>query len=215
MNGHHTHGNGGMTDFSHMGGGEGSQAKDSIKKDLEGWREVLIPLSSFLKWDKPYYPAVMIGLVTFLFSIIWYFDMSTLTTVSLLGMLVGIIDFAVPYFGPNITGLTTWTVKEEVQFSEICDKISSVREDIIDIFYGLSYMRQQNAKLFFTITMATLAVFAWVGSLMDNLLLAYIIVSVSLLLPGLRHVGVADRVLGPVMGLLSKVKGRVTKVKAA
>ena len=38
-----------------------------MKRDLEGWREVLLPLTSLLKWDKPFYPAVIAGAVMFFF----------------------------------------------------------------------------------------------------------------------------------------------------
>jgi len=196
----------------YQGGGEGFSSKPNIQSDLEGWREVLLFLSSLLKWDRSYYPAIILGSVTCIFTSIWLLSLSTVTAVSLLLMLAGVVDFAVPYLGPNITGYNNWTAKEEIQFKDICDQISMVQNDVMDIFIGLSYMRQQNAKMFFVLSMVTLTVCAWVGSLMDNLLLVYLIVSMSLLLPGLRHSGVADCVLTPAGDLLSKVK---SKVKAA
>jgi hypothetical protein len=38
-----------------------------MKRDLEGWREVLLPLNGLINWDKPYHPAIIVGLNTFIF----------------------------------------------------------------------------------------------------------------------------------------------------
>ena len=38
-----------------------------IKRDLEGWREVLLPLNRLINWDKPFYPAIIVGVTTFIF----------------------------------------------------------------------------------------------------------------------------------------------------
>ena len=39
-----------------------------MKRDLEGWREVLLPLNGLLHWEKPYYPAIIVGVNTFIFA---------------------------------------------------------------------------------------------------------------------------------------------------
>ncbi|XP_012938030.1 ADP-ribosylation factor-like protein 6-interacting protein 1 [Aplysia californica] len=208
----------GMQDLSHLGGGEMACDEGEghdLKRDFEGWREVLIPLASVLKWDQPYYPAILVGVSTFLFSIVWYTEMSALTTISLTCMLVGIVDFIVPFFGKSITGYHTWTANEEMQFTEICDKISAVRQDVVDMFQGLSEMRQQNAKLFFVIVMGVLTVTAWIGNLIDNLFLTYLIVNAALLLPGMRHHGVAHKYLQPVLNIIDRLKTKVLKNKTS
>jgi len=38
-----------------------------IKHELEGWREVLLPLNKLLNWEKPVYPAIIAGSTTFVF----------------------------------------------------------------------------------------------------------------------------------------------------
>ena len=53
-----------------MGGGEGfysADGSDGLKQDLSGWREVLIPVSAFLKWQKPYYPAITVASTSIIF----------------------------------------------------------------------------------------------------------------------------------------------------
>ena len=38
-----------------------------IKNELEGWREVLLPIHKMLTWDKPVYPGILVGVITFVF----------------------------------------------------------------------------------------------------------------------------------------------------
>ncbi|RUS89730.1 hypothetical protein EGW08_002548 [Elysia chlorotica] len=177
-----------------------------MKRDLEGWREVLLPLTSLLRWDKPFYPAIIAGVTSFLFLIIWFTDMSAVTTISLFFLLVGVVDFVVPHLGPKITGITTWTGAEEQEFSEICEHILNIQRDVKDTWSGLSTMRQQNPKLFFFVIMGFLTATAWIGNLMDNLFLTYLLVTFALLLPGLRHHKMANKYIQPLGNILLKLR---------
>ncbi|BFZ03053.1 hypothetical protein BsWGS_06092 [Bradybaena similaris] len=194
--------------LSCIGGGESNSNVSDVKRTLEGngWREVLLPLASLFRWDKPYYPAIIAGINTFLFSIVWYTELSTLTTVSLACMIAGIIDFIVPFMGATITGYKTWTEVEESAFISICEKIALARQEIRESWHSLTVMRQQNAKTFFFIVMGVLTVTAWIGNLIDNLFLTYLIVNGILLTPGLLHHKLADRYLQPIMKILHRVK---------
>ncbi|GFR89739.1 ADP-ribosylation factor-like protein 6-interacting protein 1 [Elysia marginata] len=177
-----------------------------MKRDLEGWREVLIPLTSLLRWDKPFYPAVIAGAVTFVFLLIWYTGMSAVTTISLFFLLVGAVDFIVPHLGPKVTGITNWTGAEETEFTDICERIMNIQKNVVDTWLGLSAMRQQNPKLFFFVIMGFLTCTAWIGNLFDNLFLTYLIVTAILLLPGIRHHNIAHKYLQPVVNILSKLR---------
>ena len=39
-----------------------------MKRDLEGYKFVLLPLNKFLEWEKPSYAGVVAATVTFIFS---------------------------------------------------------------------------------------------------------------------------------------------------
>ena len=39
-----------------------------LKKDLEGYRELLLPLNRVLEWEQSYYPAVLVGIITLKFA---------------------------------------------------------------------------------------------------------------------------------------------------
>jgi hypothetical protein len=193
-------------DLSCIGGGESNNEVSEVKRALEGWREVLLPLTSLLRWDKPYYPVIIAGITTFIFSTVWYTELSTLTTVSLACMIVGIIDFIVPFLGATITGYKTWTEVEESEFISICQKIATAHQDFVDSWRGLITMRQQNAKAFFFIVIGVLTVTAWIGNLIDNLFLTYLIVNGVLLAPGLQHHKLANKYLQPLLKVLSRIK---------
>jgi len=128
-------------------------------------------------------------------------------------MLVGLVDFVVPFCGPSLTGYSTWTETEEEKFTEICVQISSLHSDVIHTFHSLSNMRQQNAKFFFVAVMTFLSLTAWVGHQVDNLLLVYLIATFLLLLPGLKHHGMIDRVLLPLTEVMKKIKNGTPKDK--
>jgi hypothetical protein len=40
---------------------------ENMKRELEGWKEILLPLNGLINWDKPYHPAIIVGLNTFIF----------------------------------------------------------------------------------------------------------------------------------------------------
>ncbi|GFO38744.1 ADP-ribosylation factor-like protein 6-interacting protein 1 [Plakobranchus ocellatus] len=188
---------------------EGRVSENSLlemKRDLEGWREVLLPLASLLRWDKPFYPAIIAGTISILFLCVWYSSMSAVTTLSLFFLIVGIFDFIVPHLGPAITGIKTWTGVEEEEFSYICEHISDTQQDIMDTWLGLSAMRQKNPKLFFFVTMGFLTCTAWIGNLIDNLFLTYLLVMFLFLLPGIRQNNMANKYLQPVFNILLKLR---------
>ena len=48
------------------------QQLDELKRDLEGWREALLPLRGVIVWEKPYYPAIIFGITTLLFALVLF-----------------------------------------------------------------------------------------------------------------------------------------------
>jgi len=39
-----------------------------LKKDLEGYREVMLPINKVIEWEQSYYPAVLVAAITLIFS---------------------------------------------------------------------------------------------------------------------------------------------------
>jgi len=39
-----------------------------LKKDLEGYREVMLPINKVIEWEQNYYPVVLVAVITLVFS---------------------------------------------------------------------------------------------------------------------------------------------------
>ncbi|XP_042862824.1 ADP-ribosylation factor-like protein 6-interacting protein 1 isoform X2 [Penaeus japonicus] len=79
----------------------------TLRRELEGWREVLYVGHSVLVWEKQYYPFISISAVSALFLMIWYLEPSMLTLLSVLGITVTLCDYLVPQIVPWIVGAVT------------------------------------------------------------------------------------------------------------
>ncbi|XP_067673692.1 ADP-ribosylation factor-like protein 6-interacting protein 1 [Haliotis asinina] len=166
---------------------------EELKKDLEGWREVLLPMTRLLNWDKPYHPAVILGVSTFIFALIWYFEPSVLTTFSLFGLIISLIDFLVPIVGPTLFASGSWTVVQQQQYEQICLRLMHARDHFINFKNAMGTLKVEKPKVYFILVMGILVVFAWVGSLFDNLFLTYFLLNIILLVPGLRRHGIIQK----------------------
>jgi hypothetical protein len=169
-----------------------------LKRDLEGYRELLLPLNKVLEWEKNYYPAVLVGIVTFIFALIWYWEPSVLTSICLIGIIVSIFDFAVPTVNSYLFSSVEWTAVEERQFESICIRLLNAREHITDVKDWLMTLKADKPKIYLVVMLGIFAVMAWFGSIIDNLLLTYLIVVGASLIPGLRKHGIIQQVTDAV-----------------
>ncbi|XP_074647999.1 ADP-ribosylation factor-like protein 6-interacting protein 1 [Tubulanus polymorphus] len=174
-----------------------------IKKELEGWREVLLPINKVLTWEKPPYPVILVSGITFIFFLIWYFDPSVLTTFSLLGLIISLVDYLVPTIASSLFKSDNWTVVQEKEFENICIRIHNAKVHIQNLRTQIFNLKTEKPKTYFIAVVITLLVTAYIGNLIDNLLLTYLIVVFLVLLPGLRHHGIIQKYTST---LTSKVK---------
>jgi len=187
---------------------------DRLKRDLEGYRELILPLNKVLEWEENHYPAVIVGVVTFIFSIIWYLEPSVLTTFSLIGVVLCLVDFIVPTLSSYMFSSSEWTVVQERQFEAICSRILNAKQHVKNMFGALSQLKNNNAKMYLLVMMTAFAVMAWVGSLVDNLLLTYLLVVFLFLVPGLRKHGILQKFTSGAMEFITRmIKGKEEKKK--
>ncbi|KAL4240075.1 ADP-ribosylation factor-like protein 6-interacting protein 1 [Mactra antiquata] len=185
----------------------------AIKNDLEGWREVLLPLNNLLNWDKPIYPGIIVGLTTFLFLLIWYFEPSVLTTFSLIGLTLSLTDFLVPIVGPTVLGGKKWTGVQEKQYEQICIRIHNFRYHIHDAVDTMITLKNDRPKVYFILVMGFLALFAWIGSKIDNLFLTYLLLNLVILMPGMRRQKVIQGYLNKIGTIFKKTVLGKSKTK--
>lgn len=182
-----------------------------VKRHLENWREILLPINSILVWEKPFYPGLISGAVTLLFLLLWYFEPSILTTFSILGIIVCVSDYTVPLVCANIFDPTKWTGTQERKFEEICKQLVQTRQQLLDYYAYLNSMRDTKPKLFFFSVLAALMCVAWIGNIFDNLLLTYFFVMAATLLPGVKHNAVLQHYLSQGSAALYGLMGQKKK----
>ncbi|XP_076330600.1 ADP-ribosylation factor-like protein 6-interacting protein 1 [Tachypleus tridentatus] len=168
------------------------QVKD-IKRRLESWREVLVPLHSFLVWKQYYFPAVLAGVVTLIFILLWYFEPSVCTSLAVTGIIACLLDYAVPIVIVNFFDPAKWTGVQEKKYEEICESIVEAQKQICDLWDSFLQLRDSKPNVYFVSMLTFLLTLAWISSLVNNLFLTFLLALTVVMYPGLKHHGIIDK----------------------
>ncbi|MEE6508551.1 hypothetical protein FKM82_021821 [Ascaphus truei] len=168
----------------------------SLEEHLQGWGEVILVADSALRWEKPWFPAAIMGVLSFVFLMVYYLDPSVLSGVSCFVMFLCLADYLVPTLAPRIFGANQWTTEQQQRFHEICSNLVKTRRRIIGWWKRLFTLKEEKPKMYFMTMVGFLAVVAWIGQQVHNLFLTYLIVSFLLLLPGLNKHGILTKYVG-------------------
>lgn len=179
------------------------RAFNKLKHDLEGWRELIVLTNSFLKWEKKFYPGVIFGMVSLVFMVLWYMDLSTLTLVSLGGLLAVIFDYGYGIVARFLFNPENWSGVMENQFEEVCNEICSTKMKLCSWYTFLFTAKEQKSTMFLIIVSVVLLGLAWIGAVIDNLLLTYLLTLCVALYPGLHHHGFINTVKNQFGSLVS------------
>lgn len=98
-----------------------------MKHDLEQWREVLVLLNGVLKWEQSFYPGIIGAVVTFIFIIVWWLDLSFLTQISLGLLLTTVLDYGYPLVSKFIFKPENWSGTQEKLYEQIIGEIVDVK----------------------------------------------------------------------------------------
>ncbi|XP_069501702.1 ADP-ribosylation factor-like protein 6-interacting protein 1 [Ambystoma mexicanum] len=167
-----------------------------LEEHLQGWGEVILVSDRVLRWEKPWFPAAVIGAISSVFLMIYYVDPSVLSGISSFIMLLCLADYLVPTLAPRIFGSNKWTTEQQQRFHEICNSLVKTRRRIVGWWNRLFSLKEEKPKMYFMTMISTLAVVAWLGQQVHNLLLTYLIVSFLMLLPGLNQHGLITKYVG-------------------
>ncbi|EFN80543.1 ADP-ribosylation factor-like protein 6-interacting protein 1 [Harpegnathos saltator] len=160
-----------------------------LKRKMECWREVILPLYSVLLWERSWYPGLIFGFVTTIFCTIWILELSLLAIVCISLSIVALIDYLVPVLTSLLCNAQSWTGQKEKKLIEICQNLSTTMAQIENIWTSAAKIRIDRPSIYYSVTISCLLLFAWISSTINNLLLFYIIVNAILLTPGVRHKG--------------------------
>lgn len=172
------------------------------KRRMENWREVLTFLNSLVTWEKPYYPGIITGFVTLIFIMLWYFDPSVLTTLSMFGIIACILDYVVPILSSSFFDSSKWTGARERQYEEICFELVSAYIRMKTIWDSARQIKESKPYVYFIGVLGTLTMTAWIGNLINNLFLTYLIVLFIALLPGIKSHNLVQQNVSKIMGMI-------------
>ncbi|XP_030067741.1 ADP-ribosylation factor-like protein 6-interacting protein 1 [Microcaecilia unicolor] len=168
----------------------------NLEEQLQGWGEVILVADRVLRWEKTWFPAAVIGTVSFVFLMVYYLDPSVLSGVSCFIMFLCLADYLVPTLAPRIFGSNKWTTEQQQRFHEICSNLVKSRRRVVGWWKRLFALKEEKPKVYIITMISSLAVVAWIGQQVHNLLLTYFIVSFLLLLPGLNNQGIISKYIG-------------------
>lgn len=118
-----------------------------IRHDLEDYRELILPLSRILEWEKSYHPVSLVSSITFVFALIWYAQPSFLTTIGIIGIVLTCIDFlgpvALSFFFKN----EKWSPEKEASYEQICLRIANAKGHVRKFFTFIQAMKGKNPKV--------------------------------------------------------------------
>lgn len=166
-----------------------------LKRKMECWREVILPLNSILLWERSWYPGLIVGLTTTIFFVVWMMEPSLLTLISMCLLVLALVDYLVPTLASVFCTPNNWTGQKEKKLNEICQNLSSAILQLQTVWRSIVQMRNDRPNIYYGVTTISLVLFAWIGDTIDNLFLFYVAVNAILLAPGLRHKGRAQSAL--------------------
>ncbi|CAH0554767.1 unnamed protein product [Brassicogethes aeneus] len=164
-----------------------------MRLSLEGCKELVLKIYSVLLWEKHWHSTAIIGGSTILFMLIWLCDPNVLTIISLLGLLFTVCDYVLPSIVSTLYKNEQWTPNKQKQLEDICTNIvlyKTKTELLLTSFYK---MRVSNSKVYFSVTIITLSLLAWIGGSFNNLFLTYMATTFVLLIPGMSSSGMLNK----------------------
>lgn len=182
-----------------------AQETAQLEEQLQGWGEVILAGDRVLRWEKPWFPAALMGATTVLFLLVYYLDPSVLTGLSCAVMLLCLADYLVPTLAPRVFGSNKWTTEQQQRFHEICGNLVRTQRRVLGWGKRLCTLKEEKPKVYFASVITSLLTMAWIGQQVHNLFLTFLLVSFLLLLPGLNQHGVISKYMGMAKREINKL----------
>lgn len=167
----------------------------SLKRRIETWRVFLVALYPVLVWTEPWYPAPIIGTISTIFILYWYWDPPIITSISLFFMLASLIDYIVPRIAMSISHPQHWTAAKEKQFEIICESLVKTQDNICKQIAYLMDLKEKRPKMYFLSLFSFCTLLAWIGYTVNNQIICLTLVTLIALYPGVKHNGVSKKIL--------------------
>lgn len=177
-----------------------------LKRRMECWREIILPLNSILLWEQSWHPGLILGITTSIFLLMWFMEPAVLTVISIALLLLALGDYLGPILISTFCSANSWTGQKERKLDEICQGLSNTFIQIQNIWRTALWARNNHANMYYGVITIVLLGLALIGNTVNNLFLIYAIVNSVLLLPGLRHNGRMQQPIRFICSYLSRPK---------
>ncbi|KAI2808249.1 hypothetical protein RDWZM_005575 [Blomia tropicalis] len=145
---------------------------------------IVLYADSVLNWEKPYHAPTLGSIITIIFMFFWLIDSSVLSKLCIVAICAIVLDFMLPALN-GIVYKKQWTKVDESQFEKVCVQLATLWDNS-ETFYNKYYqLKYTNSKTYYVSLLTSLVILAWIGSIVHNLLLTYMIVLFLVLYPGL------------------------------
>ncbi|ALC45666.1 CG10326 [Drosophila busckii] len=161
------------------------RALNKLKHDLEPLRNAIVGVYDLLTWEKQYYAGIVFAAISINYLILWYMDLSCITLFSLLALSAFFGDFALPTLSRLLASGNKWEGEQEAKFEEVCGQLCSIRARATQWYEYL--LNERKPTMVVVAISVTLLVVAWIGAIINNLLLMYFATIVVLMWPGLQE----------------------------
>lgn len=161
-----------------------------LSEKLKEWRHILVLMDKWLNWEREEYPLILAGSITVGFFLFWFVNPPVLSALAFAVMCVCVADYVVPRlheFGISTT--EEWSEEKESKYREICTNIIWAQELLSKAYQQAKRLREQKPKMFFCAAVICLLLVGFVAGAIPNLFLVYLIVTFTVLLPGLHKKG--------------------------
>nr|ACZ50719.1 CG10326-like protein [Drosophila buzzatii] len=156
-----------------------------LKHDLEPFRNAIVSGYGVLTWEKQYYAGVVFGAISILYLLLWYMDLSFITLFSLLALLAFFMDFVIPMLSRLVTNGGNWDGEQEAKFEEVCGQLYNIKSRTVE-WYDYLFKERKPTMVVIIISVGLLAL-AWIGAIINNLLLMYCATVLVAMWPGLNE----------------------------
>ncbi|RWS27272.1 ADP-ribosylation factor-like protein 6-interacting protein 1 [Leptotrombidium deliense] len=85
---------------------------------------------------------------------------------------------------------------QEKVYNDICTELALGWVTLLSAWNSWQKIKDSKPKVYFIGFLTTLLVFAWIGNLINNLFLAYLMTTFIVLFPGLKHHGILQKYVG-------------------
>ena len=162
-------------------------------KQFVNWREVLVVLHDVLHWEQDWHPIILSSIIALFYYIIWWHELSLLSTMSTLALSMVIVDLITVHFRALFESLCPWDEKREAQFNHISSRILNIMEAISGLQGMMLKYRKDNPPLYYTTVLSALLILSWLGTTVPNLFLCFVFTTLATLYPGLKKRGYIGR----------------------